>query len=437
MFGPVKKFLFLSVIFLFVSQASAQTAIDGGSGLFYVQKAKTLGDKSFAIGAIYDRGDYHNGSDRTDADTLSIPATLGIGERFEVSVFAPFRNIDPSMGNDQSGISDGLARVKWNFYNWDKYNINAAVMALVTLPFGDENKGLGTGKTNLGIGLALDKEYENVSWHFNVGFLSRNEDAMEDQTLYGAGVEWRPSAAPLGLIAEFSGAAYTVKKHGLDDNSTGILGARYYFGDWGSAQIGYGARTSGTGAKSPNYMLMAGITVGIGLNKKKHEPSVSHEALREESAPPATPVIEKAEPVQSAPAPVVREPAPAPVVTKTPAPAPMVSVALESVHFKFDSAKLTGKAQTILKRNAAKLQENQKIKVILEGNTCSIGTEEYNLKLGKRRARSVKLYMVKKLGVERDSMFVVVSHGESTPVSSNKTEEGRKQNRRVDFVIQK
>jgi len=125
MFKPVKKFLFLSVIFLFASQASAQTAIDGGSGLFYVQKAKTLGHENFAVGAIYERANYHNGSDRTDMDTLSIPATLGLGDRFELSVFAPFRDIDPDQGDSNSGIADGLARAKWNFYKWDKYNINA------------------------------------------------------------------------------------------------------------------------------------------------------------------------------------------------------------------------------------------------------------------------------------------------------------------------
>lgn len=431
MFKSVKTYLFLSIVFLFAAQASAQTAMDGGSGLFYVQKAKTLGDKSFAIGAFYDRANYHYGSDRRKVDTLSIPATLGFGDNFEVSAFAPFTNIKSESGNDPSGIADGLARAKWNFYTWEKYGINTAVIALVTLPFGDKGKGLGSDETNFGVSFALDKEYEKVSWHFNVGFMSRNENESEDQTLYGAGVEWQPTEIPLGLIAEFSGFAYTTRKRGLDDNSMGILGARYYFGDWGSAQVGYGARTSGTGAKSPNYVVMAGVTVGIGLAKKKYVAVEPYKVKREEPVQVAS-----AEPVVTKPAPV---PAPAPTVVKKPAPAPepVVAIALESVHFEFDRAILTSEAKSILGRNAEKLKDNQKVKVILEGHTCSIGSEEYNMKLGKRRARTVKLFMVKRLGVDRDSMFVVISRGEKNPTYSNKTTDGRRQNRRVDFVIQK
>lgn len=66
----------------------------------------------------------------------------------------------------------------------------------------------------------------------------------------------------------------------------------------------------------------------------------------------------------------------------------------------------------------------------LEGHTCSIGSEEYNMNLSKRRAASVKKYLVDKFGTD-GSRITTVGFGEVKPVASNKTEEGRKRNRRV------
>ncbi len=66
----------------------------------------------------------------------------------------------------------------------------------------------------------------------------------------------------------------------------------------------------------------------------------------------------------------------------------------------------------------------------LEGHTCSIGSEEYNMNLSKRRAASVKKYLVDKFGVD-GGRIATVGYGETKPVASNKTEEGRKRNRRV------
>ncbi|HCR13267.1 MAG TPA: hypothetical protein DIU49_08385, partial [Desulfovibrio sp.] len=68
------------------------------------------------------------------------------------------------------------------------------------------------------------------------------------------------------------------------------------------------------------------------------------------------------------------------------------------------------------------------MKVILEGHTDSIGTEQYNMKLGQRRADSVKSFFVKK-GIDA-SRIETISFGESDPVATNKTAQGRALNRR-------
>ncbi|HEX7606705.1 MAG TPA: OmpA family protein, partial [Usitatibacter sp.] len=69
--------------------------------------------------------------------------------------------------------------------------------------------------------------------------------------------------------------------------------------------------------------------------------------------------------------------------------------------------------------------------VIATGHTDSIGTDAYNQKLSERRAAAVKDYLVSK-GIPA-SKITTIGKGESQPVATNKTKEGRQMNRRVDI----
>lgn len=73
-------------------------------------------------------------------------------------------------------------------------------------------------------------------------------------------------------------------------------------------------------------------------------------------------------------------------------------------------------------------------KVIIEGHTDSHGSDSYNLDLSQRRAQQVKLWLIEKYGVDGE-LFTPVGKGESVPVSTNETDEGRQRNRRVEFKI--
>jgi OOP family OmpA-OmpF porin len=74
------------------------------------------------------------------------------------------------------------------------------------------------------------------------------------------------------------------------------------------------------------------------------------------------------------------------------------------------------------------------MKILIEGHTDAIGSEEYNLILSKKRAQAVLDFMVSQ-GVAADRLSSE-GYGESRPVADNETEEGRQKNRRVDLVIQ-
>jgi outer membrane protein OmpA-like peptidoglycan-associated protein len=72
-------------------------------------------------------------------------------------------------------------------------------------------------------------------------------------------------------------------------------------------------------------------------------------------------------------------------------------------------------------------------KIMVEGHTDSIGTEENNRKLSQGRADAVREFLVSR-GVEA-SRISAVGKGESEPVADNKSPEGRANNRRVEIII--
>jgi OOP family OmpA-OmpF porin len=71
--------------------------------------------------------------------------------------------------------------------------------------------------------------------------------------------------------------------------------------------------------------------------------------------------------------------------------------------------------------------------VRVEGHTDSIGTQRYNQKLSERRADAVKAYLVQQ-GLS-PAVIVTESFGEDKPIATNKTREGRAQNRRVEVEL--
>ena len=106
---------------------------------------------------------------------------------------------------------------------------------------------------------------------------------------------------------------------------------------------------------------------------------------------------------------------------------------LKGVKFEFDSDRLTEAAKEILVDVAATLQGYPDISVELEGHTDSVGTDAYNLGLSERRANAVKTFLSGQ-SVVADRM-TPVGYGESQPIASNDTEEGREENRRVELKV--
>lgn len=104
---------------------------------------------------------------------------------------------------------------------------------------------------------------------------------------------------------------------------------------------------------------------------------------------------------------------------------------LEGVNFDFDKATLRQEDRDIIDKNAADLKEWGDIKVEVSGHTDSVGTDRYNMGLSLRRADTVRSYLISK-GISADRL-VAKGYGESQPIATNDTDEGRFQNRRVEL----
>lgn len=102
-----------------------------------------------------------------------------------------------------------------------------------------------------------------------------------------------------------------------------------------------------------------------------------------------------------------------------------------AIHFAYKSASIDSSSFPVLDRIAATLRQHPELHLVIEAHTDDIGSRRYNLDLSQDRALSVMDYLSES-GIMPDRM-VPIGHGKHQPIASNRTEEGRAQNRRVEF----
>ncbi len=109
----------------------------------------------------------------------------------------------------------------------------------------------------------------------------------------------------------------------------------------------------------------------------------------------------------------------------------------DGVRFGFDEADLSDEAKSALKLFAGELPDHgTDIYVEIQGHTDDIGPDEYNLRLGARRAESVRRFLNQEGGLPLHRM-AVISYGETEPIADNGSRDDRARNRRVALVVLK
>jgi outer membrane protein OmpA-like peptidoglycan-associated protein len=105
------------------------------------------------------------------------------------------------------------------------------------------------------------------------------------------------------------------------------------------------------------------------------------------------------------------------------------------VFFDFDKADLQPESYPELSRAMSLMKANPSMQVEIAGYTDSKGSDDYNIDLSQRRANAVKDYLIKH-GIEKRRV-TARGYGKADPIASNDTEDGRAENRRVEFVVVK
>ncbi|WP_158800132.1 OmpA family protein [Pedobacter sp. L105] len=128
----------------------------------------------------------------------------------------------------------------------------------------------------------------------------------------------------------------------------------------------------------------------------------------------------------------VEKPQEAPVAQAAPAPE-KPNFNFNPVLFEFNSGVLKTASFAVLDQVAAEMKKDPSVKFTLNGNSSAEGTVEHNMSLSVDRANAVKSYLVN-AGINAANLSVK-GFGATVPIASNDTEEGREQNRRVEFKV--
>jgi len=198
----------------------------------------------------------------------------------------------------------------------------------------------------------------------------------------------------------------------------------------GRLMLGTAAMTlagSAFAGATPNLTDSQGLVVRDGSGNCVISSGIIHPDCAPKPAPakPAAPATPAAPAAPAAPA--------TPAAPARPAPASVrqTVVIQADALFDFDKSVVRPDGKKSIDEALAKLQGVDLELVIATGHTDSVGSDAYNQKLSERRAAAVKDYMVSK-GIA-SSKITTIGKGESQPVATNKTAEGRQKNRRVDI----
>ena len=112
------------------------------------------------------------------------------------------------------------------------------------------------------------------------------------------------------------------------------------------------------------------------------------------------------------------------------------NIILRLIGLSFPSGKSTIQPDyfSLLAKVQRAIRKFSNASITIEGHTDSIGDERYNENLSYERAMAVKKYLLANMGLD-ESRITAVGYGESRPIASNATKEGRAQNRRIDVII--
>lgn len=445
----------LALLLALPGNAAADGNVMGGTGLYLTHAAETLEPGTVRLGIYGQFLQYYLLDDPMDWDFAPQMAYAPF-RNLEIMAAVPLRDhIQHGLGDGETaGIGDGILGLKYRF------RPRVAALAYTSLPFGDEEKGLGSGGTDIGVaGIVSVPLGAGVQADLNAGyrFAGVAGDEADDFVFYAAGVSL-PIGSRTKLFGELAGRFVT--EGCAPDTHQFDLGVRYHFSDHLALTTGGGSGFKREdGPDDPRWRWFLGFSMLFG-EKTAPAPVAPPGGAKIPPAapvPPPAPQVHPVAPAAVSPAavappaggegrstvpaggvePKVPPPvAPLTVVTKhTPEEIAAARKRLEAVeiHFEYDRARLVPEAEQKLRQAAADLAEFTELKFSIEGHADDRGTASYNKVLGLRRAEAVMRFLVKS-GIAFERMRLA-TQGELKPKASSKDSKSRALNRRAVLTV--
>lgn len=428
----------------------------GMTGLFTTLSADTLRRGDWSFGIYYNNYDLFAGpapefafpSEREYEDLsydlyrLSASAALGLTDRWEVSAMLPWDRIKND-GGDRAGFVNGfLYRGRFSDSGLGPVKLATkfmlterdaptrwALSAFVDLPTGDDDSGISTGGTDVGIGGHL------TSGAFNAGltYVARGDrdrsdviDPLSDVSIPNEIRIDLGHTRPLGLfggttnwINEVNAILFSGGDREPDAPVYLVSGLRHWFGNSGWA-LNAGARWNVAKFLEQNDECRITELDDCALSGLV---GLTFSPLRFAALPPPAPAPIPVPPPAPAPAPV--PPPEPPVVT----PRLPQELRVDEIHFEPASARLTNIAKAILDEVALRMKQEPAATALVIGYTDNQENTGPNRDLDRRRAEAVRDYLVSRHGI--DPARITVEGRGVSDTGDNATAEGRLRNRRV------
>jgi outer membrane protein OmpA-like peptidoglycan-associated protein len=463
-------------VVLYATVAIATPTQFGVSGLLSQPSADTLESGNISVGLWLNGSQLNNGEAAT---ILPFSLTLGLGQFIEA--YGSYPNL---MFNDEEADSGrGFANIGIKTRVLGKRSSPYKLAVDLQARRHVADNASTDGETGLLARAIATFKSGRVGVHVNAGFLKNNDSVVrDDQVVAGAALEYFPMAR-LRLIAELD--FVTARTSGFEEEIEVMAGLQYFYSPHLTFHAGLGIGLTGN---SPDWRFLAGVSTSQGIGTfTKPIPQIISPVLPVEKtekvkkiskfktitpllpmsrlAKPA-PVVNSELPVNPGEEKIIIEPetqlklakennAKSTPVTPISSPAPervnkdqesykikqpintvvYRRFRFEDVNFAFDQYSLSEAGIKALSQVADSLRKEKKWFLIrIDGHTDSVGSPIYNDKLSYRRAASVGQQLVTREGFDPARIFIK-GFGESIPVASNKTAEGRRLNRRSEILV--
>jgi hypothetical protein len=183
--------------------------------------------------------------------------SYGLTDNVDIVLGVPHQHIwlkEDGQKSTENGLSDISLELKWRFY--EKEGLSLALKPGISLPTGDDEKGLGAGKAIYSAFFVASKEIDPWAFHLNLGYIRNENRANERKNLYHASV-----AAAVGVLKDLTFTANIGVERNADRNVNThpafVLGGLIYSLSE-NLDVDFGIK-AGLNEPASDYAVLAGV----------------------------------------------------------------------------------------------------------------------------------------------------------------------------------